>query len=297
MDFIVQYFLAVFSAPAFSGILLIRQFLISPSIDPFGDKNKDLKLYFLDVGQGDSELVILPAGPKILIDGGPNNQVINKLDSILKSTDRYIDLVILSHVQIDHFNGLIDVLKRYQIGAFIFNGQKGEASSFKDLEKTLQENKTKIIVLVEGDKIKYQNNYFAILSPSKKLLSTNDPNETALVMELISQGSKILFTGDISSKIEKYLLQKYDLDIDVLKVSHHGSKYSSSKEFLDATTPKISVIEVGKNSYGHPTEAVLNKLIEVGSQIFRTDKDGMIKLIIDNSNISLFKKKQGFGVP
>ena len=86
--------------------------------------NKNLQVYFLDVGQGDSELVILPNGPKVLIDGGPNNKVINELASVLRPTDRYIDLVILSHPQTDHFTGLIDVLKRYQIGAFIFNGRE-----------------------------------------------------------------------------------------------------------------------------------------------------------------------------
>lgn len=257
----------------------------------FGGPNESLEIYFLNVGQGDSQMMILPGNVKILIDGGPNNKILKELSLILEPTDRYIDLVILSHPEIDHFNGLTDVLKRYQVGAFISNGQKGTAQSFKDLKKTIQENKIKTVVLGEGDKIRYQDNNFEILSPSENLLLRNKFNDAALVMKLTSKGSKILFTGDISSLVENYLLQKYDLEIDILKVAHHGSKFSSGEKFLINASPKIAVIGVGKNSYGHPTKEVLNKLALVGAQIFRTDNDGMIKLIINSSRISIFKKK------
>lgn len=257
----------------------------------FNGPNKNTELYFLDVGQGDAELVILPGGIKILIDGGPNNRILNQLSSILSPFERYFDLVIISHPQTDHFTGLIDVLKRYQAGVFISNGQKGTAQSFKDLEKIIQENKIRTVALSEGDKIRYQDNYFEILSPSKNLIFNNDLNEAALVMKLNTQGTKTLFTGDVGALIENYLLQKYNLDIDILKVAHHGSKFSSAEKFLINTSPKIAIIEVGKNSYGHPTKEVLNKLVSVGAQIFRTDKDGMIKLIINNSQISILKKK------
>lgn len=257
----------------------------------FGGPNKNLEVYFLDVGQGDSELVILPNGPKVLIDGGPNNKAIEELASVLRPTDRYLDLIILSHPQTDHFTGLIDVLKRYQVGAFIFNGQNGLANSWSDLIKIIQENKIPVVVLAAGDKIHYLDNQFYFLWPEKNSINNLNLNEAALVPLLQSRNSKILFTGDISSKIEDRLIQRYELDVDVLKVSHHGSKYSSSEKFLIKTSPKISVIQVGKNSYGHPTQEVLNKLALVGSQIFRTDKDGMIKLIIKNQQINVFKKK------
>ena len=257
----------------------------------FNGPNKNAELYFLDVGQGDAELVVLPGGVKILIDGGPDNRILNQLSSILSPFNRYVDLVVLSHPQTDHFTGLIEVLKRYQAGVFISNGQKGQAQSFKDLEKAIQENKIRTAALSEGDKIIYQDTYFEILSPSKDLLFNNDLNEAALVIKLDAQGAKALFTGDVGAAIENYLLQKYNLDIDVLKVAHHGSRFSSSEKFLDNTSPKIAVIEVGKNSYGHPTTEVLNKLASIGAQIFRTDNDGMIKLVVGNAQISIFKKK------
>lgn len=257
----------------------------------FSAPNKNTEVYFLDVGQGDSELAVLPGNVKILIDAGPNRKVLDELTSALSPFDRYIDLVVLSHPQLDHFAGLIDVLKRYQVGAFVFNGRRGETAAFGDLEKIIQENKIPIIILGEKDKIKYQDSRFDVLSPSKNLLSSAELNDTTLVMRLLSQNAKILFTGDIDSKIENYLAEKYELDVDVLKIAHHGSKFSSSEEFLRAATPKLTIIEVGKNSYGHPTEQVLNRLALIGAQIFRTDKDGTIKLVLDNGRINIFEEK------
>ncbi|MEK7194047.1 MAG: MBL fold metallo-hydrolase [Patescibacteria group bacterium] len=257
----------------------------------FSAPNKNTEVYFLDVGQGDSELAVLPGNVKILIDAGPNRKVLDELTSALSPFDRYIDLVVLSHPQLDHFAGLIDVLKRYQVGAFVFNGRRGETAAFGDLEKIINENKIPIIILGEKDKIKYQDSRFDVLSPSKNLLSSAELNDTTLVLRLLSQNAKILFTGDIDSKIENYLAEKYELDVDVLKIAHHGSKFSSSEEFLRAATPKLTIIEVGKNSYGHPTEQVLNRLALIGAQIFRTDKDGTIKLVLDNGRINIFEEK------
>ncbi len=259
--------------------------------------NKNAEIYALNVGQGDSELMILPppAGSgravKILIDGGPDDKVLDNLDSIFGATDRYIDLVILSHPETDHFTGLIDVFKRYKVGAFISNGRAGKAKSFNDLTKAVNEGGALSAVLAEGDKIKYADNKLDILSPSENLIQSKETNDTALVLKLTAPDVKALFTGDINSKIEDELARKYDLDVDVLKVAHHGSKFSASQKFMEATTPKIALIEVGKNNYGHPTPQALNALASVGAQIFRTDNDGMIKLIAGDSKINIFKKK------
>lgn len=257
----------------------------------FNQPNKNTEVYFLDVGQGDSELVILPGNIKVLIDGGPDNSVLNSLASVLRPTNRYIDLMLLSHAQTDHFSGLIDVLKRYQVGAFIYNGRNGTASSWSELVNIMEQNKIPVEILMAGDKISYLNSHFDILMPDKNFINSADINETVLVELLQSQGSKILFTGDADAKIEDYLLQRYNLNIDVLKVAHHGSKFSSSEEFLKSILPKVAVIEVGKNSYGHPTPEALSRLASVGSQIFRTDKDGTIKLVINGQNISILKNK------
>lgn len=249
------------------------------------------QIYFIDVGQGDAELAILPNNIKVLIDGGPNNRIIKELDSVLSPTDRYLDLVILSHPQLDHYGGLIDVFKRYSVGAFISDGKKSDVPNFHDLEKVIADSKTKMVVIGEGDAIKYGEDKFDILSPSPALLHSTNPNDWVLVLKFQSQGARALFTGDIRTEIEDAILKNHDIGTDILKVSHHGSKFSSSPEFLNAAKPMVSVIEVGKNSYGHPTPQTLGRLAQIGSQIFRTDKDGTIKLQIAGAKINIYKQK------
>lgn len=256
-----------------------------------GEPNKNLEVYFLNVGQGDSELAILPGGVKVLIDAGPDKNILDELNSILPPTDRYIDLVMVSHPQADHFNGLIEVAKRYSVGAFIYNGRDGTAKSWQELKNIVEENKIPAVVLSAGDKINYLESKFDILLPNENFINSKELNDTVLVALLESQGAKILFTGDIGKDIEDYLIDRFDLKVDVLKVAHHGSKYSSSKRFLLEISPKISVIEVGKNSYGHPTKTALDNLALVGSQIFRTDQDGTIRLAVSGGKINIFKKK------
>ncbi len=275
-------FLAVFDFIVWKSIILNKP-------------NSDTEIYFLDVGQGDSELVILPGGIKVLIDAGPNSKVVNELESVLRPTDRYIDLLILSHSETDHFNGFIDVLKRYQIGAFIYNGRAGTAQSWKELAKIVEENKIPVFVLAQGDKIKNQDDFFEILLPNADFLRSKELNDTSLAIKFVNNDRQaqinILFTGDIGEKNEKYLINNFDIKANILKVGHHGSKYSSSDYFLKAVNPKISVIEVGKNSYGHPTKEVLDRLAAVGSQIFRTDQNGAVKLTISGNEINIFKKR------
>lgn len=259
-----------------------------------GKSNNNLEVYFLDVGQGDGELAILPGGVQVLIDGGPNNKVLNEISAVMAPTDRYIDLVVLSHPQYDHFAGLIDVLKRYKVGAFIYNGREGEAKAFADLKKALKETGTPEIILAGGDKIKYRDSRFDVLSPSPDLLKSPELNDTTLVMKLgdLNSATNVLFTGDIGENVEKYLVDNFNIGVDVLKVAHHGSRFSSSGEFLGAARPKIAVIEVGKNTYGHPTTQALNRLSSADARIFRTDQDGTVKFVINEEGINIFTKKR-----
>jgi len=270
--------------------LIVFDFFIWAEII-FGGPNKNTELYFLNVGQGDGELVVWPNNVKTLIDAGPTNKAAAEFSYLFSPFNRYIDLVILTHPELDHFGGLIDIMKRYQIGAFIFNGETKDSNGFNDLEKIIQENKIKTIILFEGDKIKYLENYFDVLSPSKNL-SSGDTNENGLVLKLTSQNLKALFTADIGEKTEKDLIRKYGnyLKADILKVAHHGSKFSSSENFLAMVSPKISIFEVGKNSYGHPNNGVIERLKNLGSKIFRTDENGTIKISVDSGKINIYGK-------
>jgi len=250
--------------------------------------DKATEIYFFDVGEGDSELIKLSSRIKILIDGGPpNGRLLKNLDHSLPFFNRYLDLVILSHPQLDHFGGLIEVLKRERIGAFIFNAKRNETNSFLELLKVISQKNIPVITVASGDKIHYLNNQLNIVWPPSSF-SSNNLNETALVTELKTFNLTTLFTADIDSKIEKKLLSFYHFPLDILKVAHHGSRFSSSWEFLNALKPKIAVIEVGKNNYGHPAKEVLEKLKTIGANIFETDK-GTIKLSIKNDKIKIFQ--------
>ena len=253
----------------------------------------NLEIYFLSVGQGDSELVILPGGVKVLIDGGKGNRVLQELTSVLPFFDRYLDLIVLSHPETDHFLGLIDVLKNYRTGAFVYNGRQGVADSWPVLIKSLKDKKISAVTLAAGDRICYRESCFNILSPTADFLKNKETNDSSLVMELSVAGAHALFTGDIGEKIENFLTKNYSLKIDILKVGHHGSKFSTSQKFLASILPRLAFIEVGKNSYGHPTKEVLARLASIGAQIYRTDTDGTIKIIVtkDSSEVQVFKEK------
>lgn len=250
------------------------------------------EIYFLDVGQGDSELVVLPGNVKVLIDGGPNGKTLDNLSAVLPKFDRHIDLVVMTHPDADHFAGLIDVVRRYDIGTFISSGEAKDTATFREFDKALGENKIPRIVLAEGDAIKYGGDEFKILSPARNFEITKNSNGDALVIKYISaNGEKALFTADIDFAAENALMKKYDLKSDILKIAHHGSKYSSGGNFLEKVDPAISVVEVGKNSYGHPNIGVLDRLAALNSKIFRTDKNGIVKLTLGVSLIDIFTQK------
>lgn len=235
------------------------------------------ELYFLDVGQGDAEFVHAPGNIKMLIDGGPDNRALKELALLVSPMDRYIDIVALSHPQTDHMNGLIDVVKRYRIGVFIWNGERGAAKSFSDLKAVLEEAHVPMVTVREGDAIRYGESRVQVLGPSAARLNAREINEDALVLRFEGGGLTALFTGDVGEKTEKEL-RANNLRSRVLKVGHHGSKHSSSELFLKAVAPAVAVIEVGKNSYGHPTAQVLDRLAAADARVFRTDRNGTVKI-------------------
>lgn len=250
----------------------------------------ELKLHFLDVGQGDSALMQL-GDVKILTDAGPNSKVIKSLEK-LEGVRKYVDLAIISHPQLDHFNGFNYLLDRYSFGAFILNGRESQAPEWKELMKKISDNKIPVIRLGAGDSIKYLDNKLAILSPGRDLLQSGELNDTSLVVRFETPKLKVIMTGDIGASAEKFLLRNYpttSLVADILKVPHHGSKYSLGKDFLGAVQPKVAVIEVGQNRYGHPGVETLKRLGNLGVKVFRTDLDGNVSSLQDGDRVKFFK--------
>lgn len=254
-------------------------------------------LYFLDVGQGDSELLVLP-GPhgetvRVLIDGGPDASVLRELGKVLGPADRRVDLLMMTHPQLDHFGGFTDVITRYDVGMFLGNGRKGDAKAYGGLHNALAEKKVPYLTLGEGDRIRYGDATITILSPSPSDTLDAELNTTCLVALLEYHGLRALYTGDIDANVESRLVHDYNIQAQVLKVPHHGSRFSSSEAFLAEVSPSIAAIEVGaKNRYGHPTKDALNRLAAVGAHVFRTDQSGTVGVRMEGEKLKVFVERK-----
>ncbi|MCX6816268.1 MAG: MBL fold metallo-hydrolase [Candidatus Beckwithbacteria bacterium] len=211
--------------------------------------DNQLHLIFCNVGQGDTILMEYQ-DKQVLVDTGPDNSVLTCLGRNMPFWDRHLEAVMITHNQKDHTGGLAEIKKRYQVSE-ITGLQVGD-------ELTVGEIKLRLLAGIQG----------------------SDKNTEGLVF-LGSFGEfDWLLTADITEKEETGLLDKLK-EVTVLKVAHHGSKYSSSQEFLETIKPQLAVISVGKNSYGHPTPEVLQRLGDIGAEIRRTDKNGQIVIVSD----------------
>ncbi|MCX7779003.1 MAG: MBL fold metallo-hydrolase [Patescibacteria group bacterium] len=268
-----------------------RQFLtLSPSETNLSGQEGRLKIIFLDVGQGDAILIRTPEKKNILIDGGPDKNIIYKLDQYLPFYERKIDLLILTHPDPDHLNGLVEILKRYQVGQVFYNGVKDEDLTYQEFLREIEENKIKKEIIWLGRNFIFDNLYLETLFPFENLIGQKfkNDNEASLVLKLTFGQIKILLTGDATKKVEEKLIKNnLDLKADLLKVAHHGSKDSTSLEFLEKVQPTYAVISVGKNKYGHPSLRVLRNLEKIKTQILRTDQLGDIIFEINQHNASL----------
>lgn len=247
----------------------------------YHSQSRNLRVIFLDIGQGDS-ILITRGSNQVLIDGGPSgNRIMEKLGMHIPFWDRKIELVIATHPDQDHIAGLVNVLKNYQIGAVMENGQDNDTQVYKKLEEVIEKNKIEKIIGEAGMTIRVGDDvWMNILNPNKESLEQEkDTNANSIVAKLNFGKNSFLFTGDLPTKEEEKLIQKNtDLDADILKVGHHGSKYSTGDNFLDKISSREAVISVGKNnSYGHPHEEVLERLNKRGVKIWRTDEIGDVE--------------------
>ena len=241
-----------------------------------------LKIYFIDVGQADS-ILIANNNKYMLIDAG-NNEDGPKLVSYFKNMGiEKFEYVIGTHAHEDHIGGLDDIINNFEISNFYMPDAVTTTKTFEDVIEAL-ENKNLAFKVPEIDKnIKFEDSSINILYSGTDQTNLND---TSIIIKLYYGNTSYLFMGDAPSSVEREIIDK-DIKSDVLKVGHHGSKYSTSAIFLSKVKPKFAVISVGKNNiYNHPQDITLNKLQKIGAKIYRTDEDGTIILNSDGKDIS-----------
>jgi len=273
-------------------ILLIGTIWIWSSIFKQSPDNI-LEVHFFNIGQGDSIFIETPQGKQILIDGGPDKTVLEKLGKTMPFYDRNIDLVVLTHPDADHITGLVEVLKHYQVEHILSSSLEKDTAVYKRWQDLIEEKNIPLTLAQIGQKIILEKEIIMnILWPEQTLVESfaKKANNVSVVGKLIYGQIEFLLTGDIEKEVEQYLVNNplaCGLASDILKVPHHGSKTSTSYDFLKAINPQIAIISVGlDNRYNHPHKDILERLKDV--LVYRTDKNGDIE-VLTNGNLLQIK--------
>lgn len=262
--------------------LLLSLIILFLFVANIKDPRSELRVSFLNVGQGDSSLIQTRTGKNILIDGGPNDEVVYQLSKELPWWDRTIDLLILTHPHADHVGGLIEVLERYEVKKILYTGVPHGSPTYIYWLKVVRESNIPVVIIDRQQKIDLLDDCFLeVLYPLESVLNldVSSLNNTSMVVRLSYGENSFLFTGDIEEEAEMELLESgVDLKADVLKLAHHGSDTSTSLEFLRAVRPDMVVIQAGKNNkFNHPSPRVLKRLERMNVGIFRNDLSGTIR--------------------
>lgn len=276
--------------------LLIVLILINFIIYIFPQK---LRIFFIDVGQGDSTLIITPDKKTVLVDGGGSDSfdVGEKvlLPYLLDRRILKVDYVLISHFDTDHCGGILTIMEKVKVKNIIISEQAEHSENYERFKKLMIHKRIRLIEVKKGDKIKIgRYSEFKILFPTSRLLSENPLNNNSIVAQFNYNNFKMLFTGDIEKLAEQQILktEKAEIRADILKVAHHGSKTSSIPEFIKAVRPKIALIGVGKNNtFGHPNQQTIKNLENIKCRIYRTDLQGEIIIKIDQKGRMNVKSK------
>lgn len=285
-----KYYLAIsILVLVFSNLFIWREVLAKP-------EQNNLKVYFLDVGQGDATFIESPNGNQVLIDGGPmDNSVLRSLGEVMSVGDRSIDMVIATHPDADHIGGIAEVLNRYDVGMYLESGNRTkDTKTFATLQKIVEEKENqgmKVAIATRGKRFildELKGVYLDILFPDKNVENV-ESNLASIVAKLSVGENCFIFMGDAPKSTEAHLISidADNLDCEVLKAGHHGSRTSSMEDFVKIVSPEYVVISSGKNNrYGHPHKEVLNILQKLGISILRTDEIGTITIESDGLAVS-----------
>lgn len=249
-----------------------------------------LTVAFLDVGQGDSILIEGPTGLQMLVDGGRDRAAVRQLPRVIGLFDRTLDLVVETHPDADHIGGLSEVFDRYRIRHFLSPGIKNDTSPTRRLEAKVREEKGLAPTRARrGERVHLGGGAYAdVLYPDHDV-SESETNAGSVALRVVYGETAFMLTGDLPSAGEEYLVRLSEegaLRSDVLKAGHHGSRTSTSEEWLKSVAPAIVVISAGEgNSYGHPHEEVLERIRGAGSSVMTTMDDGTLTFVSDGERV------------
>lgn len=269
-------------------IVILGAVWIAPLLHISTAAQSYLTVTFLSVGQGDAILIETPDGVQALIDGGPDATVLRELTATLPWFDRTLDLILSTHPDKDHIGGLVDVLQRYKVATIISTENTGETLTAANFHKALNQEGAGVVMARAGQI--YQlgaSTTLTIFSPA------NDPsmlesNTASIVAQLHYGDIDFMLTGDAPESIERYLVGAYgnQLKSEVLKLGHHGSKNSSSDEFLTVVAPNYAVVSAGKdNTYGHPSPETVARVRDHNIPIVSTIDEGRITFESDGKTV------------
>jgi competence protein ComEC len=261
-----------------------------------------LQIYSLDVGQGDSELIITPEGKSVLIDAGPPAAGDEVVAALQKKNVQSLDLAVATHPHSDHIGGMRPVIENFGIKNFLDSGRDYSSKEYERMLRAINEKRIKFIEAKRGMKFDLDSGVkLEVLNPqgngqwiTKVREGGSVENANSVVLRLSYGNFSMLFTGDAETETEEVIMNSgAPLRAQVLKVGHHGSRYATSGEFLEAVAPEAAVISCGaSNRYGHPTKQTLDRLQKAGVKIYRTDLNGEIAIITDGNTYEIHAARQ-----
>lgn len=268
----LRFFFVLCLVAATLGIPLIRRAILP----------EDTALYVYSVGQGDS--ILLRTGDiDILIDGGPDNTILQELGNTRPAWDRTIEVVVLTHAHDDHLQGLLEVLRRYTVGLVIMPDISHESRSFQEFLELLDERSVLVRNASSGQRILIDDVVLSIIAPDEMLRDQGmrNLNNGSVVMHADIHGHAVLLTGDIEEPAERHLIRVTPpqlLSADIMQAPHHGSKTSSTEDFISMVDPTVAFASAGEgNRYGHPSLEVMERYAFWGIRLLRTDVAGTIR--------------------
>lgn len=255
--------------------------------------NSNLKIVFVNVGQGDCTLIICD-GETMLIDGGTADKSRTVVAVLKKHGVDHLDYLVSTHAHADHCGGLAGALNSVTVDEVLAPRTGSDAKAYRDFEKGVAAQGVEITNPKPGDEFSFGGGNVVVLGPVNEDVS--DVNNTSIVLKLTYGDRSFLFTGDCEAEGERDILETgADVSADVLKVGHHGAEYSSSYRFLREVMPDYAVISVGRdNSYGHPTEEALSRFRDIGAEVYRTDLQGDIIVTSDGNEIQITANKNTY---